>query len=405
MSRFSEPQDPDFAGDQHVARVRPAAVAPRRRPVTRPRADARGAGDHLERRPRRRSWRALDAVEAELAGGSFSFDDGDEDIHMAVERRLTEIAGPVGGKLHTARSRNDQVVTDLACSSVRRRATGHIERVEALAGTLIDVAERPPATGRCPATPTSSAPSRSTSATTCSPMSGCCCATASASRFVVAADRGAAARRRRARRRRTSTPTAARSRRSWGSTASPRTRSTRSPTATSSSTTWRRPRRARRTSVAAGRRDRAVGQPGVRLPDPERRAGPAAPRSCPRRRTPTPPSCCAARRRASSAHLAALHGVIHALPLTYNKDLQEDKEHLFDAADTLDACLVAAARDARHGDVRSRGDGRRGGRRPDRGDRHRRPARPSRRPVPRVARDRRRARARPPSTAAGRWAS
>jgi argininosuccinate lyase len=31
-------------------------------------------------------------------------------------------------------------------------------------------------------------------------------------------------------------------------------------------------------------------------------------------------------------HLAALHGVLHALPLTYNKDLQEDKEHLFDAA-------------------------------------------------------------------------
>src|SRR4029077_16116040 len=36
----------------------------------------------------------------------------DEDIHMAIERRLTEIAGRVGGKLHTARSRNDQVATD-----------------------------------------------------------------------------------------------------------------------------------------------------------------------------------------------------------------------------------------------------------------------------------------------------
>ena len=42
-------------------------------------------------------------------------------------------------------------------------------------------------------------------------------------------------------------------------------------------------------------------------------------------------------------HLAALHGVLHALPLTYNKDLQEDKEHLFDAADTL-ALELAAAR-------------------------------------------------------------
>jgi len=42
-------------------------------------------------------------------------------------------------------------------------------------------------------------------------------------------------------------------------------------------------------------------------------------------------------------HLAALHGVLHALPLTYNKDMQEDKEHLFDTVDTLDLCLAAAA--------------------------------------------------------------
>jgi argininosuccinate lyase len=42
------------------------------------------------------------------------------------------------------------------------------------------------------------------------------------------------------------------------------------------------------------------------------------------------------------AHLAALHGVLHGLPLTYNKDMQEDKEHLFDAVDTLEACLQAA---------------------------------------------------------------
>jgi argininosuccinate lyase len=42
------------------------------------------------------------------------------------------------------------------------------------------------------------------------------------------------------------------------------------------------------------------------------------------------------------AHLAALHGVLHGLPLTYNKDMQEDKEHLFDAVDTLELCLAAA---------------------------------------------------------------
>jgi argininosuccinate lyase len=41
-------------------------------------------------------------------------------------------------------------------------------------------------------------------------------------------------------------------------------------------------------------------------------------------------------------HLAAFHGVMHALPLTYNKDLQEDKEHLFDAVDTIELTLAAA---------------------------------------------------------------
>ncbi len=47
-------------------------------------------------------------------GGQFPFVDSDEDIHMAIERRLTEIVGRVGGKIHTGRSRNDQVATDLA---------------------------------------------------------------------------------------------------------------------------------------------------------------------------------------------------------------------------------------------------------------------------------------------------
>ncbi len=41
-------------------------------------------------------------------------------------------------------------------------------------------------------------------------------------------------------------------------------------------------------------------------------------------------------------HFAALQGVYHGLPLTYNKDMQEDKEHLFDAVDTLELCLSAA---------------------------------------------------------------
>jgi argininosuccinate lyase len=56
----------------------------------------------------------LAKVAAELAAGSFAWLDSDEDVHSAVERRLTELVGPVGGKLHTGRSRNDQVATDLA---------------------------------------------------------------------------------------------------------------------------------------------------------------------------------------------------------------------------------------------------------------------------------------------------
>ena len=56
---------------------------------------------------------ALDRVAEEIESDTFVFVESDEDIHTAVERRVTELAGPAGGKLHTARSRNDQVSTDL----------------------------------------------------------------------------------------------------------------------------------------------------------------------------------------------------------------------------------------------------------------------------------------------------
>jgi argininosuccinate lyase len=55
----------------------------------------------------------LDVVGEEWAAGTFVLQPSDEDIHTANERRLTEIIGPVGGKLHTGRSRNDQVATDV----------------------------------------------------------------------------------------------------------------------------------------------------------------------------------------------------------------------------------------------------------------------------------------------------
>ncbi len=56
---------------------------------------------------------ALDQTEAELDAGTFEFVPSDEDIHTAVERRVTELAGAAGARLHTGRSRNDQVATDL----------------------------------------------------------------------------------------------------------------------------------------------------------------------------------------------------------------------------------------------------------------------------------------------------
>jgi argininosuccinate lyase len=55
----------------------------------------------------------LEQVRAEFAAGTFVLAAGDEDIHTAVERRLTEVVGAVAGKLHTGRSRNDQVATDV----------------------------------------------------------------------------------------------------------------------------------------------------------------------------------------------------------------------------------------------------------------------------------------------------
>jgi argininosuccinate lyase len=61
----------------------------------------------------RKILRGLDAVKRELDRGLFVFTPQDEDIHMAIERRLTELIGPLGGKLHTGRSRNDQVALDI----------------------------------------------------------------------------------------------------------------------------------------------------------------------------------------------------------------------------------------------------------------------------------------------------
>lgn len=82
----------------------------------------------------------LEQVRAEFNDGKFVVKPDDEDIHSAVERRLTELVGPAGGKLHTGRSRNDQVATDFRLWVMR--ACDHLdERLIDLQRALIGSAE------------------------------------------------------------------------------------------------------------------------------------------------------------------------------------------------------------------------------------------------------------------------
>ena len=83
---------------------------------------------------------ALDRVGDELAAGSLVFKPGDEDVHTAVERRVTELAGTVGARLHTGRSRNDQIATDLRLFA-KRELLGLARRLLGLQQVLLDRAK------------------------------------------------------------------------------------------------------------------------------------------------------------------------------------------------------------------------------------------------------------------------
>ena len=212
---------------------------------------------------------ALDRVEEELSSGIFVFQAGDEDIHTAVERRVTELAGDVGAKLHTGRSRNDQVATDLRLYT-RRELLAVADRGASSFRTRS--APRPwrRATPTCPATPTCSGPSRSCSRTICSPTGGRWHATSTGCCYSVVAHGREPARRRRAggvvaparsrrgrRRPRVREPLRELARRRVG----PRLRRR----------VALRPGAAGRAPVAAGRGVRAVVERGVRLRRPRRR--------------------------------------------------------------------------------------------------------------------------------------
>ncbi len=84
--------------------------------------------------------RGLDQVMAEIASGKFQFQEKLEDIHLNVESRLTEIIGPAGGRLHTARSRNDQVALDFRMY-VRDAVDGLDDGLIALQAALVAKAE------------------------------------------------------------------------------------------------------------------------------------------------------------------------------------------------------------------------------------------------------------------------
>jgi argininosuccinate lyase len=281
---------------------------------------------------------ALDRVRRELEEGSFAFSAEDEDIHMAIERRVTEIAGPVGGRLHTARSRNDQVATDVAMY-VRSRALDAVVATGSLARTLLRRAEEhldwpmPGYTHLQRAQPVY--------------VSHHLLAYV----WMLVRDRGRFAQVQEAC---GSLPLGA------GALAGVNFDIDRGFVASELGF-----ERVVPNSIdAVSNRDFALDYLAAattcathlsrlgaevvlwsseefgfcELSD-EWASGSSI---MPQKKNPDAAELLRAKAPRIAAHLTALHGVMHGLPLTYNKDLQEDKEHLFDAADSLALCLAAA---------------------------------------------------------------
>jgi argininosuccinate lyase len=283
--------------------------------------------------------RALDQVQVELSGGSFRFDDGDEDIHMAIERRVTELAGPAGGRLHTARSRNDQVATDMAMF-VRAHAYDAAQAAGALGSTLVELADRhldwpmPGYTHLQRAQPVYLSHHL---------LAYVWMLVRDRDRFLgVVAATGPL-------------PLGA------GALAGVNFDTDRSSVADALGFVGVAPN----SIDAVSNRDfvfdylsaaatcathlSRLGAEIVLWSSEEFRfcevsdAWASGSSIMPQKKNPDAAELLRAKAPRVAAHLVALHGVMHGLPLTYNKDLQEDKEHLFDAADTLELCLAAAA--------------------------------------------------------------
>jgi argininosuccinate lyase len=281
---------------------------------------------------------ALDQVERELADGEFPFAEGDEDIHMAIERRVTELAGRVGGKLHTARSRNDQVATDVAMF-VRAHACRAVEQAERLAGTLVALAERhldwpmPGYTHLQRAQPVYLSHhllaytwmlirdrdrfGSVVSATSALPLGAGALAGVNfhTDRELVARELGFSSV--------AENSIDAVSNRDFvlDYLAAAATCATHLSRLGGEIVLW--------SSEEFGFCEVAD-------------AWASGSSIMPQKKNPDAAELLRAKAPRVSGHLVALHGVLHGLPLTYNKDMQEDKEHLFDAVDTVELCLDAA---------------------------------------------------------------
>jgi argininosuccinate lyase len=338
MSRFREPQHPDFeAMNTSIGfdrRLWPQDVA-----QSRAHAKMLAAQGIVSDADRDELLRGLDAVERELDDDAFAIAPGDEDIHMAIERRLTEIVGAVGGRLHTARSRNDQVATDVALY-VKGAAGVAVQRVSALMAALLARAEEhldwpmPGYTHLQRAQPVYLSHhllayfwmlkrdrARFAYAERESdrmPLGAGALAGVSfdTDRELVAAELGFAE----------VVPNSidAVSNRDFALDylAAAATCATHLSRLGSELVLW--------SSEEFG---------FCELPD----AWSSGSSIMPQKKNPDAAELLRGKAPRVVSHLGALHGVMHALPLTYNKDMQEDKEHLFDAADTIELCLAAAA--------------------------------------------------------------
>jgi argininosuccinate lyase len=282
--------------------------------------------------------RALATVRDELASDSFPFADGDEDIHMAIERRVTELAGRAGGRLHTGRSRNDQVATDVAMF-VRDVTLRSAAQALELAETIIALAERhldwpvPGYTHLQRAQPVY--------------LSHHLLAYAwmllrDERRFIAVLDGVARL------------PLGA------GALAGVNFDTDRELVASELGFAGV----VENSIDAVSNRDfvldylaaaatcathlSRLGGEIVLWSSEEfgfcevSDAWASGSSIMPQKKNPDAAELLRAKSPRIVAHLAGLHGVMHGLPLTYNKDLQEDKEHLFDAADTLELSLAAA---------------------------------------------------------------